>query len=1573
MNDLKMNFSDSYFSDLISIIKIGAWNWNLKTSRVIYSPEWCEILGYDVDELAQDVSTWEKMVIPEDLEYANEQIAQHLSGKAAIYEAEFRMERKDGSIIWAQDKGKVVEFDTEGKPLRLVGVLQDVSRLKNAEMQLKDSRAALDLAVNAASLGTWDWDIPGNRIKYNDEYLQMLGYTQNDIDGSIEEWENMNHPEDLPHTAQVLNDYMYGKIPEYECEIRMKHKNGKYVWTRDVGRILERDADGNPTRIIGGHLNIDALKRSQEELRGVLEEVNLSKLHLESEIEKRTAYLTKQDKMLWSVNEIAKKLLSYNADQSFADVVHECLELVGNITSQNRVYIWRDLVIDGVLCCVQTYEWVHGVEPIQGIEEYENVPYEMLPNFKNALKTGKCLNNLIANLSDAEKEVLSPQGIKTILIAPISINGKNWGFIGVDNCENEKLFSELEENMLLMSGFLLANAILKRTNDEEIREAEERVQLMLNATPLCCNLWNKDLQNIACNDEAVRLFGMSSQQEYLENFFALSPEYQPDGELSDIKALRYIKQAFSEGLCKFEWLHQDLNKNQIPAEITLVRVKYKDDYIVAGYTRDLRELKANEAKMREAEERVQLMLNATPLCCSLWNKECVNIACNDEAIRLFGLSKREDYFERFYELSPEYQPCGMRSDEKAKKLINQAFEDGYLRFEWVHQSLNKEPIPSEVTLVRVKYKDEYIVASYTRDMRELKANEEKMREAEERIQLMFNSTPLGCNMVSKNFRIIACNDEAVRLFNLSSQQDYLDKFFELSPEYQPCGERSSKKAIRYMRQALAEGYLKFEWLHQRLDGEEIPAEITLVRIKHKNEFAIAGYVRDLREIKTMLKEIHKAELELRSARDEALAHSRAKSEFLAKMSHEIRTPMNAIVGMSELILRESIPPVAKEHAVSIKQASANLLAIINDILDFSKIESGKLEIVNDKYTLSSVINDVINIIRIRMIDSHILFAVNIDSRLPDGLIGDETRFRQIILNVLNNAVKYTKEGHISLSIGGSFLDKDALLLQVDISDSGIGIKDEDLPALFGEFIQFDASKNRGVEGTGLGLAITKNLCKAMGGDISVSSVYGKGSTFTIKIPQKISDFSRLAEVKSPKAHNVLVYESREVYLNSLVQSLANLGVQCTAITKQSEFNEALRNNTYSFIFLSSFLYEYVKMTMDKLGVSAKLAIMAEHGENFSYPGARISASPMHAISIANILNDVKDESYNGAYDGNIFIATNARVLIVDDISTNLKVAEGLIAPYCMQIDTCESGMEAIILARENNYDIIFMDHMMPVMNGVEATLAIRDLENCRSTPIVALTANAVSGVKEMFLSNGFNDFLPKPIEMAKLNEILDKWIPKSKKEKYTVMGKNESVSVFKIEGVNVDTGIAMTGGSVENYLKILSAFYKDGLSKITDLKAALDGKNISLFTINVHALKSALASIGANQLSDYARALELAGKNENVSFIYDNIDEFLRNLDTVLENIKYVVNTNQPSEGGDLSFESLREQLTMLKQALIDMDGIESDRLVNELLGPNASENTRKLIEKISEHILMCNYDEAIDLIDGAINNKPSV
>ncbi|MCL1941269.1 MAG: response regulator, partial [Synergistaceae bacterium] len=419
------------------------------------------------------------------------------------------------------------------------------------------------------------------------------------------------------------------------------------------------------------------------------------------------------------------------------------------------------------------------------------------------------------------------------------------------------------------------------------------------------------------------------------------------------------------------------------------------------------------------------------------------------------------------------------------------------------------------------------------------------------------------------------------------------------------------------------------------------------------------------------------------------------------------------------------------------------------------------------------------------------------------------------------------------------------------------------------------------------------------------------------------------------------------------------------------------------------LVENVKKMCSKFKSDARITLLTEFGEAVADKNLSVLAMPVHSLSVANFLNGSSDKYSYRTNDQNMirFSAPDANVLIVDDINTNLIVAEGLIRPYKVQVMTCKSGADAIEAVKSHRFDLVFMDHMMPEMDGIEATSRIRNLDDgepyYKNVPIIALTANAVFGTKEMFLKSGFNDFLSKPIDTIKLNTVLEKWIPEDK-QKEPVEDEDDATAApdelkpgkdIEITGIDVEKGVAMTGGTMEGYLRTLSVFHDDGIEKVKEIKECLEANNISLYTTYVHALKSASASIGAGELSEIAKSLEFAGKNRDMAYIDSNNDKFLDEFEILLGDIKEAISRvpepESASSGESLSSESAKEKLSALKDALNDMDVVTADEIMNELSsggGKSFDAAVKESLSQIAQNILLCDYDDAVSNIDALIN-----
>ncbi len=1188
-----------HLTETISITKVGVFIWNLETNHVIYSKEWAEIVGYELHELAPHVSTWESMLLPIDLEKTEDNINRYLAGEVPLYEAEFRLIKKDGSVIWGHDKGKVTEYTKDGKPLILCGVLQDITNIKLTEQLLRESTDILNLAIEVAEFGTWDWDLEKDIISYNDEYLKMLGYTQDEINGSLAEWESMNHPEDLILVSQLLDEFVAGTRDTYECEIRMRHKDGRYIWTKDVGRIVSKDENGIATRVIGGHLNIDGLKTSQSQLEATLNEIENHQAQLENEIAMRTKTLTEQDKLLVAVNDVSQRLLAVTETDNFDAVLLDCLKILTIAYNTDEFTLWSYIKV--------------------GSGEY----------------------------------------------------------------------------------FYLTH-VYRREQDDRIA------------------------------------FDVRDMEEYITGLV-------------------------------------------------------------------------------EAGEEIQIH-----------TKEDFNIIINYGAV------------------SPQ-----LRAAFESQKAISD-FMAG-------------------------------MGADWQDDMREQIENSD-------------SSIASSIFLYNNLYGLIATG--------------------------------SNSDNIKYSE-------------------------------AHESMLDISGRLFANAQNK------HKMDGQLRSAHEEALLSSQAKSNFLANMSHEIRTPLNAILGMSEIVVRESKGRTTEEYAKEIKKASESLLVIINDILDISKIESGKLEVIKVEYNITSLLNDVISLSKMRLGDKPVIFTTYIQSGIPAMMFGDEIRIRQILLNLLSNAIKFTKSGNINLSV--TCEKKEGIAqLAFSVADTGMGINEDDLQRLFMQFERVDTKRNRDIEGTGLGLSIAKQLCEMMGGTITVKSEQGIGSTFTALIPQPYKQDTPIAA----KLENVrvLIYEAREMYAGSICQTITDLDAHCTVCTNQSELLQYLAEETFDYLIAPVVHAGRIKKLVFNSNLKVKIIFMADQGDLTIYEDDNVVNMPISCIQMAQMFGNA-DTYMRKAEKIHDFTAPAARVLVVDDNPVNLKVAKGLMAPFKLNLETAINGALAVEMVRSNVYDLVFMDHMMPEMDGIDATAAIRKLEGeyYKNLPIIALTANALVGAKELFVNEGMNDFLAKPIEVKKLNEMLRKWLPKEKQQAQAAVVKEGKDYKISISGIDTNHGINLIGGELEDYYDVLNTFLMDGKKQLSKLQEPLDDQGLNTFRVEMHALKSAAGSIGAAAVSKEAMLLEEAAVNGDMAYIGSRTIKFAELFEALLLAIEEHLQLNDSSllaekKAGAVSI--LQTSLKEVEGALTTFDMDVLERAIQQCLSYTWKGKIDELLLSLKQLIDSFEYYQARSVVE---------
>ncbi len=605
---------------------------------------------------------------------------------------------------------------------------------------------------------------------------------------------------------------------------------------------------------------------------------------------------------------------------------------------------------------------------------------------------------------------------------------------------------------------------------------------------------------------------------------------------------------------------------------------------------------------------------------------------------------------------------------------------------------------------------------------------------------------------------------------------------------------------------------------------------------------------------------------------EAVHANKVKSDFLANMSHEIRTPISTIMGMNEMIINECDDRDIINYAQNIRSASNVLLSLVNDILDFTKIEAGKMEITPVRYELRNVLNDLVQSIGARATAKGLGLELDVEKNTPNLLYGDELRIKQAVTNLLTNAVKYTQKGGITLSVRHVNVSDDELRLYISVSDTGIGIRREDQERLFESFVRLDENRNRSIEGTGLGLAITNHIINEMQGTIEIKSEYGKGSTFTISVLQKVLDRQPVGKFED--------------------------------------------------------WYQYTVK---------------------------------------------RPKQYLEQYD-----ASGVRLLVVDDNEMNLEVIKGLLKKTGAQIDAVTNGKDCLKLIKDKEYDLILMDHMMPDMDGIETFQKIQELRpmGCRHTPVIALTANAVSGAREEYLRHGFADYIAKPVEYKKLIEVMKKFLPAKVKLRKEV--ENTQIvceDYLERRGIHTEAALKYTAGDFDQYVHLLELFTQDrGQDKQQLLGEAYEQFNWKNYTTYVHGLKNCARMIGADELADMAYEHECKSKEHDRKYIKQNygvlinkwnetVDIILEYLDKHAESAMWNKAQQTSADKPDLQEGQWREELERIAAYLDIFKKKEALGLLEGLNRYDLSTDQEQQVQEIIKAVKNYDYERAIMLL----------
>jgi len=1232
----------------------------------------------------------------------------------------------------------------------------------------------------------------------------------------------------------------------------------------------------------------------------------------------------------------------------------------------------------------------------------------------------------------SEFKTTNYKGVKSVLFVEKLYNG--W-YIGVITPEDLYYRGTRNLALILISlGTVLSVllSIILLSISAERNNVEERLRVLFNAMPLGVNMIKSNNKFIDCNESALNLFELSNKQEYFDKFHLLTPEYQPDGSSSYKKMIEYTEKTLSDGYLRFSWLHQKLNGEQIPCEVTGVRVNFDNEHAIAFYLRDLRELKQMMGRIESREHLLNTVNAAANILLSIKDEnffessliksfELLGYCLDVDRVHIWSYEPIDEEwcFAVKYEWLSDYGhrckhiPAGFHIPEKEKPDWKKIF----LRGEHIGAPLSALPqsereffenyeIQSIVAIPmfiennfwgffsiddcrreRIFSNDEIRILTTVALIMSNAINRNlqtvKLREADKRTRIMFDSAPIGTNFWDSNYYLIDCNMELVKLFCLESKEEYCERFFELSPEYQPDGSMSKEIALKYVKKAFDEGYCRFEWMHKKLNDEIIPCDITLVRVKYDDKFIVTGYTYDLRELKKIVAQMNASKRSLNIMQNilngiDAVVYVTVpdtgeilfvnnymrkelnlESDCIGQMCYKViqdadkkcdfcpcykldKEPDNTIVWEVHYTVTKRIyrcmdryiewydgRTVHIQHAIDMTE----MIAAKESAEQSNRYKSQFLSRMS--HEVRTPMNAIIGITEIQMQNG----------KLPADIkeaLGKISTSGYLLLGIINDILDMSKIEAGKLELAHLPYETASL-----ISDSmNMNIYKYDYKPI--EFV-LSVDENIPVKLLGDELRIKQILNNLLSNAYKYTDQGNISMTITAEYPQRENPDQLTLVFRVADSGQGMTREQ----IDKLFDEYTRFNLETNRTVEGTGLGMSITNNL-------------VRLMNGEISVESEI----DKGSVFTVrlPQDIADSSVLGKEAVENLMkfHQAEERHVNKTSQLVREYMPYGKVLIVDDMETNLYVARGLMAPYCLSLETATSGFIAIEKIKAgSSFDIIFMDHFMPKMDGIDAVKIIRGLGYTK--PIIALTANALAGMAEMFMENGFDGFISKPIDIRQLNFYLNKFI----RDKYPpeVVKAAQKQAAFLKTSANTEDRRTFDAGlktvfirDAEKALERLTMIHKNNYRR---------GDDIRQYIVNTHAMKSTLANIGETVLSIDAFELEKAGRDENISLILEKTPAFLEELKEVIE--KYKTNKDDADElpeDSDNDSEFLDEKLLVIKAACEKYDEQSANTAMNELVLRKWPHSVKELLDAICEYLLHSDFDEAVNIIGNYMENN---
>ncbi len=1378
-----------------------------------------------------------------------------------------------------------------------IGIMRDITERKEAEKDIRKLNMLSDNALTLTNSGFWHIDYSSPEYYYSSEKASRIFGELPTKDWKyhlVDEWYSRIAEADeniARQTREIYQEAVDGKIENYDAIYPYKRPiDGKIVWVRAIGEVT-RDKEGNALFMYGVVQDITHSKLAEEEIKRLSSAIEQSPV---------SVVITDVKGAIQYVNPNFTKVTGYTYDEA--------------IGQNPRI-----------------------LKSGEHQEAFYNSMWE-------TLSSGKIWNGEIINKKKNGEKFWESATISPVL----DEKGKITSFIAVKNDITEKKKAEkelskinyLSDRALALSKSVFWTFDIK--SDGKITFSE-RCNQFFGLKKTADNVYDRNtwLKGLNEGDPIIAKAAEDLMQKALKD-----PKIKYDIEFP------YKKQ--DNG--KIIWIHSVGD---------VIRDEEGNPLYVLGVMQDITLKKITEEKIKENEAQLKTLVNTIPgtVFQCLLNKDRTTLFISEEVEKLTGYPASDFTQNKIRTFESLIHPDDF---EMLNKIVSKAIDN--------HESYTVEyrifDSTGGVRYLFEKGQAEYdsegnpvILDGTIIDITDLKNTQKELKNAKEQAEaalkevqeksrtskvFMDASDPIIIEDLNGN--IVDLNYETENAYKFK-REDLIGKPIKtlVPPEFHSQAEELLERCKR------GEKVRNIEGVRWDCDKNNIPVLLTLSQLKDESgkTVAIATIAKDItsqkkveaeleEERQNLERKVRERTEELSIAQHNAEAATIAKSQFLATMSHEIRTPMNAIIGLSNLALKTKLNPKQFDYLVKIDRSAQLLLGIINDILDFSKIEAGKLDIEQINFDLDQVLGTVSNLISQRAMEKGLEFAIYIDKKVPLFLIGDPLRIGQIITNFCSNAVKFTEKGEVVISVDVVRRVKDKVILKFGVRDTGIGLSVDQQKKMFKSFSQADQSTTRKYGGTGLGLAISKKLAELMKGEVWLDSELGLGSTFYftaelgVQKDHENKEYTPAIDLRGMKvlicddnatareiltealetfSFNVTAVESGEAAIGLLVKHKKDPyklvlmdwkmpkmnGIEASRIIKQDK-----KIKTPMIIMVSAFGREEIVEQAEKIGVNAFLNKPVTYSMLFD--------TIMDVFGKEARTKRHKFET-GSKYQNNLEKIRGANILLTEDNEINQQVATELLEDVGFNVDIANNGQESINIIKAQGatckYQLVLMDLQMPVLDGFEATKVIRTLKGSKELPIIAMTADAMMGIKEKCLSIGMQDFVTKPIDPDELFGALVKWVkPGNKpfaKHKSAIKEKDADIDIPDIPGLSITDALKRMNNKKQLYLNVLEKFYNNNQNIVFEVKTAIDKEDYDTARRLIHTLKSVSGSVGANRLHEQTIIVEESLLEKNQEKFVHEMDKLEAEINVLLESISAKLAFGNKAKKQPLNTELVKE------------------------------------------------------------------